>query len=616
VPFCTHSSHSVRRPSSRKLQRPSPVPLTVALHLVYGSSDFSAVTSKKVWRLMASRTIFVSHAHVDNELCDRFVAALRRMGFDVWYDRINLQVGQSLSRDIERELLARSTFLVLLTPASVSSYWVKLETYAYLNLVAHESARLLIPVRIAPVEVPLLLRGFTWIDGVGASVQATAERVAFALMEPASYAPLMRQPPAGSARPIPPPRGLRQLRIAWSSQPGRMLTTLSALIIVAVLAAVLVRGPGRGQGTGAPGEGATQAPGGVPTATLQVGPPSSRCFASGSTPAPSSTSNDLFQQYDLAAVAAVSPYEAWAVGDDGTAVGNGVILHYCDNAWTQVLGPVNGQLMGISMLSPDAGWAVGGSRGIGGQDTIIQYVNGAWTLDRAPTALVPGNGALSARLAPAMPAEPQSGEGEPALLSVSMVSATEGWAMGLNDMLHYHDGTWAPVAYPSLPSGSASSRPVMLSVDMISPTDGWAVGTPDGFTEGQGNNGVILHYLNGSWTLVSSPVEPDGLSSVAMVSPSEGWAVGGGGVILHYANGRWTQQTSPTTAGLNDVDMVSSTVGWAVGFSTILQYANGKWTQVYSGPAPLNAVSMTSASSGWAVGAQGSILHYDGSTWG
>ena len=50
------------------------------------------------------RETFVSHAHADNDLCDRYVAALRARGIDVWYDRDNAQSGYLLSEQIEQEL--------------------------------------------------------------------------------------------------------------------------------------------------------------------------------------------------------------------------------------------------------------------------------------------------------------------------------------------------------------------------------------------------------------------------------------------------------------------------------------------------------------------------------
>ncbi|MDI6884612.1 MAG: hypothetical protein QMD00_05775 [Hadesarchaea archaeon] len=63
--------------------------------------------------------------------------------------------------------------------------------------------------------------------------------------------------------------------------------------------------------------------------------------------------------------------------------------------------------------------------------------------------------------------------------------------------------------------------PCLLSIQIISPTEGWAVGKE-------------IYYWDGSeWSEIESPA-PNYLYSVYMVSSTEGWAVGYGGVILRY----------------------------------------------------------------------------------
>jgi tetratricopeptide (TPR) repeat protein len=129
-------------------------------------------------------TVFVSHAHADNELCDRYVAALRERGLDVWYDRTNMQDGHFLSEQIAMELERRNAFVVLLTPASVASFWVRLEIQAYLDLLAHDTARLLLPVHVADCVVPTLLRAFKWIDALSLGLDASVDAMAVALGAP------------------------------------------------------------------------------------------------------------------------------------------------------------------------------------------------------------------------------------------------------------------------------------------------------------------------------------------------------------------------------------------------------------------------------------------------
>jgi hypothetical protein len=152
-------------------------------------------------------TIFLSHAHADNALCDRYVEALRARGLDVWYDRHNMQAGVSLSDDIERELHTRSAFVVMLTPASVGSYWVKLEIAAFRDLASRDASRLMLPVRVGNCDVPLLLRGLKWLDAVALGLDATVDEMAKSLGAPARPSPAPAKA-APSAPPSAPPRSV------------------------------------------------------------------------------------------------------------------------------------------------------------------------------------------------------------------------------------------------------------------------------------------------------------------------------------------------------------------------------------------------------------------------
>jgi len=112
------------------------------------------------------------------------------------------------------------------------------------------------------------------------------------------------------------------------------------------------------------------------------------------------------------------------------------------------------------------------------------------------------------------------------------------------------------------------------SVYFTSATEGWAVGVND--TASVANTGVLLHYLNGSWSEVAVPGLVSSswmLESVHFTASGEGWAVGdnlsskqGGGVLLHYRSGTW-EIVQPPNAGTNwdltGVYFTSSGGGWA-----------------------------------------------------
>jgi hypothetical protein len=157
-------------------------------------------------------------------------------------------------------------------------------------------------------------------------------------------------------------------------------------------------------------------------------------------------------------VATVSPDEVWVAGELGT------LLHLSGGKWTSVANPA-GQvnLTKIVMLSSDEGWAVGttGTDARFQQAVILHYSAGQWVAVKSPT-------------------------------SVSLVSPTEGWAVGDGAMFHYADGQWT----------TTYTAAFLESVAMVSPEEGWAAG---GWGEGP-YGAAMLHDVNGQWiqTLASS----------------------------------------------------------------------------------------------------------------
>jgi hypothetical protein len=262
-------------------------------------------------------------------------------------------------------------------------------------------------------------------------------------------------------------------------------------------------------------------------------------------------------------------------------------------------GGISSALYSIAALPDGEAWAVGGSFSaqpassgtpqgfpVPSSGIILHYSNNTWT---------------PARIA---------GQLQLPLLSVSLDSPHDGWAVGWTGTLVHYDG----YAWSTSP-GPENLMQSLLGVVMLSSTNGWAVG----------NSGTILHYGGRRWTLVSSPTKVD-LHSVAFPSSAEGWAVGVGGTILHYHQGAWNV-VSPSPAGstLNSVSMLSTDEGWAVGNqNTILHYRDGTWESVHTSSYyqhPLNSqalifsgIAMYSIRSGWIVGGT-HLLTYSSEAW-
>jgi pyruvate/2-oxoacid:ferredoxin oxidoreductase beta subunit len=75
-----------------------------------------------------------------------------------------------------------------------------------------------------------------------------------------------------------------------------------------------------------------------------------------------------------------------------------------------------------------------------------------------------------------------------ALFSVSMLSATDGWATGVQRLLHWNGDLWTAVPNPT-------PNP-LLGVAMLSSNDAWAVGGPGTILEIGGQSATHSRRLN------------------------------------------------------------------------------------------------------------------------
>jgi len=259
------------------------------------------------------------------------------------------------------------------------------------------------------------------------------------------------------------------------------------------------------------------------------------------------------------------------------------------------------------------------------------------------TALAPPQGCTSAAITATL--RPGTVLGD-----LTMVSATEGWAVGgvpdprstVQDpisnpvILHYAGCRWSVVPSPSAATG-------LYSVSMGAPDDGWAVGaSTDLHTDAV--TSLVVHYTGGRWQKVSLPDIPQAQGSadrVAMRSRDEGWMLishgkGGYGLqqvsLLHYVHGAWSAVDCPfespsvlAPVGPNDL-WVAGQTGYEKAF--LAHYKNGQWTRsAVPENLQFDALHMASPASGWAGDAMwrasnwrfSSVtpvaLRYDGTAW-
>src|SRR5665213_259881 len=108
--------------------------------------------------------VFVSHSFQDNDVAERISTALKAADFNVWFDAWELQAGDSIATRIREGLRASDFLVVLLSPDSVNSRWVRDEMSLALSSELRQRAITLFPVMLRDCDVPETLRDLTAID--------------------------------------------------------------------------------------------------------------------------------------------------------------------------------------------------------------------------------------------------------------------------------------------------------------------------------------------------------------------------------------------------------------------------------------------------------------------
>jgi len=107
--------------------------------------------------------IFVSYSRIDGEAVDYIVARLEQDGFNVWIDHEEIKAGDLWQEAIVQAVDNAYAVVLMLSPGSVASDNVRKEVD-----LAESASKELVPVLLAPVELPAKLRyqlaGIEWIE--------------------------------------------------------------------------------------------------------------------------------------------------------------------------------------------------------------------------------------------------------------------------------------------------------------------------------------------------------------------------------------------------------------------------------------------------------------------
>jgi hypothetical protein len=259
----------------------------------------------------------------------------------------------------------------------------------------------------------------------------------------------------------------------------------------------------------------------------------------------------------LNAISAHTASDIWAVGHAQT---QSLTLHYDGSAWTVVPSPnleYGVRLEDVVTLGPDDAWAVGWSGSPSSLDdtSVAMHWDGqSWTVVPTPQ---PGGTSVDR------------------LLAVDALGSNDVWATGVywdaqtdqySVILHWNGTSWSVVPHTCDTYGG------LTGVTVLSATNAWAVG-----------NAETCHFDGTFWNEVPSPQpRPEyyelgyPLEDVSGTSANDVWAVGARiietpyklvwqSITEHWDGSQWTLDVNVPGQSLYGVEALSATNVWAVG---------------------------------------------------
>lgn len=108
--------------------------------------------------------IFISYSHKDREFVDRLAMQLVARNVNIWLDRWELSVGDSLVDKVQEAVDGASALLVILSKSSTQSEWCKKELSSGLLRELEEKRVVVMPVMLEDCAVPVFARGKMFAD--------------------------------------------------------------------------------------------------------------------------------------------------------------------------------------------------------------------------------------------------------------------------------------------------------------------------------------------------------------------------------------------------------------------------------------------------------------------
>lgn len=103
--------------------------------------------------------VFISYSRKDMNFVRKLAGDLETAGYDVWWDITDLRGGDDWVRNIPEAIKTSQYFIVVLSPNSIESEWVRKEYTQALSL-----RKKIIPIMLAACEVPFALNTINFVN--------------------------------------------------------------------------------------------------------------------------------------------------------------------------------------------------------------------------------------------------------------------------------------------------------------------------------------------------------------------------------------------------------------------------------------------------------------------
>ncbi len=108
--------------------------------------------------------VFLSHSSKDKPFVTRLAIDLLNRGIPVWFDKWEMDAGDSLLGSIADGISDTTRLILVLSNNSIGSSWVKRELMIALEKEERAGGIFLLPVRLDDCEIPLLISGRLYAD--------------------------------------------------------------------------------------------------------------------------------------------------------------------------------------------------------------------------------------------------------------------------------------------------------------------------------------------------------------------------------------------------------------------------------------------------------------------